>query len=678
MRRAEQIVGKSTARMRRDMSRVESGVSRQAGGAAARGARGNRLAGVGGRARDMVKGAAVMGGIYGIGAEVKKAKQFEEVLVDVAVRGSKNKQWMDNLRGSMIAISNEYGIAKDQLADYVGTIIDQTGNTELATKTLRSMTAVAYSANVPMKELAGTVVEMQSKLGLAPKEFETALGVLAAQADKGKVPLNQMSTILPEVLNSAGQFGHTGVRALRDYGAVLQMAARGAGSLAEANTAMNRMLDQVVAKRGQIEKTLGIKLKKNGAWLQLGDMLKTIVGGLMKMKAAGKDVEGFIVKTFGIRGKKAMLPMLQQGMIGWGNKVGSKGGKGGLTSFDALVGAGGAGTIQDRVARKRKLSPELDAWNKGVERLKNKLHMHLLPAIKKLGDIIPTVSRALEWMIDNWRLLLVVWGSGKMLKFFNTLTTAASGGAGMIGGIGKMLGGGAAAGGATAGASGGAGAAAGAAGGLIPALSVATTALGAFAASMAPAIAGLHELGKGYTKEGRKEKLAQLRRLVSGSGSKWGGVSAGLGSIQNVLEGEGLAGGLGYRTGETQQQREEIRARQALGVSRSQTKGLQAAWQMARGKKFGAASQAFAQFGTERLQKLAGRSEYELKQVGLEKRNVEAMAAYAKATSQDINALKQGWTTLGEVLLRHLQSPPQIVDPTKTASGVTESRRGSQ
>jgi len=90
-----------------------------------------------------------------------------------------------------------------------------------------------------------------------------------------------MANYLPEVLNATTQFGHTGIPALREYGAVLQMAARGAGSLAEANTAMNRMLDQTAAKRAKIEKALGIKLKKNGAWIQLAPMLKEIVAGLI-------------------------------------------------------------------------------------------------------------------------------------------------------------------------------------------------------------------------------------------------------------------------------------------------------------------------------------------------------------------------------------------------------------
>jgi len=408
--------------------------------------------GIGG-AGGMLKGAVAFGGVYGAASELKKAKAFEEVLVDLAVRGRKSKEWLGELRKSTLAASNEFGVGKEQIAAYAGEIIDKTGNVELAVGTMREMTAVAFAANVPMEQLAGTVVELSSKLALQPKEFTTALGILAEQADVGKVPLSQMAQYLPEVLNAAAQLGHKGVGALRDYGAVLQMAARGTGSLAEANTAMNRMMDNIIAKRTKIEATLGIKLKKNGAWLQLAPMLKLIAGKLAEVQKKGEnlsifnkrgkkgkgslDVEGFVIETFGIRGKKAMLPLMQQAAMGWKGRVGSKDGKGGLTSLDALIAAGGAGSIKDRVSRKKKLSPELFAWNQAVEVFKNSMHEHLRPALVKLGAIMPSLAKWLGRAVDHWKLLLAIYGGAKIAKFFWLLRRSglamAAGGGGIAG-----------------------------------------------------------------------------------------------------------------------------------------------------------------------------------------------------------------------------------------------------
>ncbi len=685
MRRAERIVSKSTRNMAREMSRVESPVSRQAGGAAARGGRAGRLGGMMGGAGQMLKGAAVFGGVYGISNEIKKAKAFEEVLVDVAVRGQKSKAWVNDLRGSMMALSNEYGIGKDHLAAYVGTIIDQTGNTELAVSTLKSMTAVAFSANVPMKELAGTVVEMQSKLALSPHQFETALGILAAQADKGKVPLSQMSKYLPEVLNATVQFGHTGVGALRDYGAVLQMAARGAGSLAEANTAMNRMLDQTAAKRGKIEKALNIKLKKDGAWLQLAPMLKEIVGGLIRFKAKGKDVEKLIVQMWGIRGKKAILPLLQQGMTGWDQRVGAAGGKGGLTSFDALRQAGGAGTIQARVARKRKLSPELDAWNRSVEKLKNKLHMHLLPAINKLGDVIPHISSALEWMIDNWKLLLAVWAGGKMLRFLSSLKGLAGGGGRIAGGVASMFGsagGGAAGGGAAA--TGGAASVGGA--GFIGGLSTASAALGAFAVSIAPAVAGLKAMGDAYDKKKQKELRDKLTKSVR---------KAKKGTMGALYEKLGIQGEMsGFRSiddigKETSAQKREFDTRMKYKLRSSESREMMGAFQAMSGGQYNKASFQLGQvdpFG-ERVSKLAGASDYELGAMGLTRAAVTELINLSKLSQSRLDAAEEAAKTANdrakviESFLKTGKTPVvkvTIIDPNKTAAGVTNGRRGKK
>lgn len=694
MRRAERIVNKSAQNMQRSMSRVESPLTRSSlGGAKARGDRKRILGGWMSSGKDMLKGAAVMGGVYGVQNEIKKAKEFEETLVDVAVRGGQTRKWLNNLRSTMISLSNEYGVGKEQLADYVGTIIDQTGNTQLATSTLKSMTAVAYSANVPMKELAGTVVELQSKLALAPKQFETALGVLAAQADKGKVPLNQMSQFLPEVLNATTTFGHTGIAALRDYGAVLQMAARGAGTLAEANTSMNRMLDQIAAKRGKIEKTLGIKLKRNGAWLQLGDMLKQIVAGLIKMKREGKDVESYIIKTFGVRGKKAILPMLQQGMAGWGQRVGAKGGKGGLTSFDALVAAGGAGTIQQRVSRKRQLSPELASWNKSIEQLKNKLHIHLLPVLQKLGkDVIPEVSKVLIWMMNNWKILLAIWAGKKMINFFTQLKTLAGGAGGGAGLFGR----GAASAGTAAGGTAAAGAGKAALGsGFIGGISTATVAIGAFAASIAPAIAGLHEMGKAYTKEGKEKKLAQLRAKAKETFAYKDILQTGMSAATRTLGKEGLKdlGATAYKSTTSVRTMQEIGTRARAGIGRSDTENLVNKWMDFLEKKERA---YFTTREAATIKSLSKMSPYEQQQLGVGDpemlRGLRALL-YQQETGGNLQGKgledfvrkfdKNEWAdavakALNPFFEKFNQMYVYMIDPDKTAQGVTNNRRGSQ
>jgi hypothetical protein len=438
-------------------TRLGAGMAARAEGttARARGARGARMMGMGGGLRTMATGALAFGGFYGLQAELRKTKMFEETLVDLAVRGKRSKEWLDKLRGSVIKVSNEYGMGKEKLAAYVHGIIDKTGNTKLAVGTMKTLAAVAYSTNADIGALAGTVFQLAQQLKLAPKDFELAFGVLAAQADKGAVPLDQMQRVLPKILANTEKFGHTGVKALRDYGAMLQMAARGTASIDEAATSLDAAMGQIYANKNRIEKALGIKLTVKGQWKDLSEIFKLIAkqmvemgkgGGKIKMfsrrgKYLGKqDIGQFMKTNLGREAIRAMIPMMAQMRVGAGKSAG-----GGLTSFEDLIKAGDVGTIGRRVKRKRELAPHLDKWNKAVNKFKNQIYQHMLPALAKLGDIMPTLGKWLKFLVDNFHLLLAIWASNKMRVFFTNMISMGQGmgrggGMGMGAGAGRGLG----------------------------------------------------------------------------------------------------------------------------------------------------------------------------------------------------------------------------------------------
>ena len=379
---------------------------------------------------------------------------------------------------------------------------------------------------------------------------------------------------------------------------------------------------------------------------------------------------------WGIRGKKAILPMLQQGMIGWGGRVGASGGKGGLTSFNELIATGGATTIQERVGRKRGLSPELDAWNKGVERLKNNIHMHLLPAVKKAGDVIPKVSSALSWMIGHWKELLIIWGSTKILRFFSSFGSAAKGGRSIVSGLGKLFGiGGTAAGGTAAGGASTTTASAG----FVSGISSSTAGLIGLTASLAPAIAGLHELGKAYTKEGREEKLKQLRRKRKEDETVVDSINRMFGVIDKSLRAEGMEytrdkwGGIKEQGGV----RREIATRKATGVTRSKTSAIQKAYMSLLGGDItGTREQIYTGGLGKTIKGLGGASEYTLSQLGLNQEMIRVLSGLAtvmeKNASMTTDEMKLFISLLKDGIVVN------IVDPNKTASGVTDSRRGAQ
>jgi hypothetical protein len=231
--------------------------------------------------------------------------------------------------------------------------------------------------------------------------------------------------------------------------------------LAEASTAVKRAIDQIQAKRDVIEKSLGITLKTKKGWKSLDEMMRLISERLAEVEKSGKkitsysrrgkaigksDVGKFIIQTFGERGQKLITAMLSQA------RVGRNVGIGGLSSYEAIRGAGGAGTIEARVARKRQLMGPLEQWNKAVNKFRNQLYQQLIPVLGRLGDVLPAVSTGLnalitglKFVIDNWKVLLAIYTGMKMRKFFKMLSgsmASGAGGAGGAGGLAGMAGGG--------------------------------------------------------------------------------------------------------------------------------------------------------------------------------------------------------------------------------------------
>jgi hypothetical protein len=445
-REAQREANRASARTSGRAGRGQSGVARAFGGA-------------GRRAGGAFRGALAFGGFYGLQAEIRNAKAFEEVLVDLAVRGQKSQKWLRSTRSAVLKLSDEYGLAKESLAAYVQTIIDETGSSKLALGSLKDLSAVAFSTGADFGRLAGVVRILNQNLRIDPSRMGEAFGILAAQADSGAVALDQMDAVLPQVLTMAGKFGHVGAEALRDYGAALQFARRGVSNTAKAGTAMERMLDNISSKAPLIEKSLGIALRDpQGKFKPLGVMLEDIATALAKIRQEGGKVRvfrqgkfgpkfagkatmgGYLAQTFGVFGQRAVAPLVEQAAQAGGFKFGRVGA---TQSFADIRGAGGAATIQERVARKRRLSPELDAWNKSVVQLRNRLHKHLLPAIKLLGEMMPGLGKGLTFVLHNWKLLLSIWTSHKLMMFFANMAKAGQemrgggGAGGFVGGGGR-------------------------------------------------------------------------------------------------------------------------------------------------------------------------------------------------------------------------------------------------
>jgi hypothetical protein len=371
-----------------------------------------------GLARPLVGAVSAGIGLYGIKAVADDIKAFELEMVDLTVAARENGAWMAKTRSQILATSDAWNIGKRSVKEYLATIIRQTGDAKLATSTLSDMAMVGKATGAELANIGDIGIQLQNKLGIGGAQWKEAFGILASQAQKGSIELKDMAAYLPSVINFADQFGHKGMLALREYGAVFQVARRGSDSAAEAATSMSRMFDMIIQKRTKIEKVLNIKLKEGGAWLGMSEILQRISEGLVTFKDRGKDAEKFLGSVFGVRGKRTMAQFFAQQKRGWGADVGS------YVSYQSLVRTADPTAIREMARSRTELSP-IEKWNKSTNKLSNTIYRTMLPVINKLAKVMPTIAKAIKFVIDNFELFLAMWVSRKARSFFKSIQPTA-------------------------------------------------------------------------------------------------------------------------------------------------------------------------------------------------------------------------------------------------------------
>jgi hypothetical protein len=389
----------------------------------------------------------MLGGAYGVVAEARRIKQFERGLVDIGVQGNLSRRRLNSLRQQILGVSDATGIASDKVRDFVGQIVQETGSVPLATGTLKTMGKVAYATGADMRELGSIVVQLSAKAGLTADQFKETFGALATQAQLGSVELKDMAARFPMLLNSMTAFGHKGMDAVKAYGALMQVARRGTVSVEMASIGSVRMMDAIISKRDKIEKALDIKLKKDGAWLQLPEMLKLIFTRMEDVRAAGGkigkgkkavEVEKWMNEVFDVRARRVARVFAGQAKAGWGTDVGE------YKSFAGLTQVGGTGAIEAMAKKRRQLSP-FEGMRRQLNKLRNEIHRKSLPLLVKLAkaakDALPYATKmllalidAVKWMADNWKMLLALWASNKMRVMFARMAAAGGAGAPVAGG----------------------------------------------------------------------------------------------------------------------------------------------------------------------------------------------------------------------------------------------------
>jgi len=394
-----------------------------AGRAAMGGVAGRRGGGMG---RSIMAGGAMMVGSLGLVAAAKSTKEFNDSLVDMAVKAKKGRKWIVDQRASVLKLSETWAKSPEQIAAGMAQIIKATGDAGMAAKVIGTLTKAAFATGTEISELARVANDLRAMMGITGDQMPTMLDTFAEQANLGAIEMEDMAQWFPVVLTGLDKFGWVGEKAATAMGAFFQVAKRGntnARNTAESIKIFTRML---VQNQEKLETMLGVDLKKDGAWLQLPDLLKTIATGYIEAEKAsvglskrqkkqlrkeGKDISQFgLLVGQGSRALDPIITMMRKG--GFGASVGGQ-----ATMNELLNPAGAKGAI-DRMAKQREDLDPLHKWNKAMAKMRAEMMRHMLPLLVRLARLMPDIARAAKFALDHTEELFALWVSAKAAKFF--------------------------------------------------------------------------------------------------------------------------------------------------------------------------------------------------------------------------------------------------------------------
>ncbi len=211
-------------------------------------------------------GGDLMGkGLSAISDAATEVRDFERNLVRFKITAGDAAPPIDSLRKTMIGISRETGVARDEVmagaAAYVGFTGDAAGAADAASLFAR----VAQATGSSTADVAQAMSALKSSMGITAKEGEAAFSALIVQGKGGAVEIKDMAGELAGLAPQFALFKNgKGVQGLREMGAGFQVVMKNAASASDAATKYQALMGSLSDKETLKKlKGLGVQVTDN-------------------------------------------------------------------------------------------------------------------------------------------------------------------------------------------------------------------------------------------------------------------------------------------------------------------------------------------------------------------------------------------------------------------------------
>jgi hypothetical protein len=236
-----------------------------------------------------------LGGSFLGGQAINDIAKFESSLARLGIQAGKTPAEMAKVRAEIFKMGKMRGISKEDALAGITAMVDRTGDLEGAVKTFDTLTLASQASGASMESLGILSTNLGSKMGLGPDKMNDALATLLEQGKAGEFQLKSLADQGERLFSAGSSFDMTGMKGVKDLGAVMQIIQAGTGGTGEtATTAFEALTRDLVAKKSLLKKKLGIDIidpvasKKAGR--EVFRDLPTIMQEIVKKSKGQKSV----------------------------------------------------------------------------------------------------------------------------------------------------------------------------------------------------------------------------------------------------------------------------------------------------------------------------------------------------------------------------------------------------
>ena len=359
----------------------------------------------------------------------KQLIDFDSKLMRVGIQGNLSSKQMTKLREAIVETGIATGQSREEILAGIDAIVERTGNIEFASKIKHDMAIASTATGAAMADMGALASNLNQKFGILDTQIMEAFDTLTIQGKAGAFTLQNMASMGERLFAAAGRLGLKDLGALREFGALMQVARMGTGSSEQATTSIERILANIIDKQDQIRK-LGFnvftgQLDKEGnkQFKSLPEILK----GVITAAKGDEKILGRIFGEEGIRGVSTLARVWRETR--------------GFDIYDKLVNADAdrAGEIMRDFARysttasfklsvmreigkkfaDKALSKPIDEMTKSLNALLNNPERlkEFEQAFEDIGTVVATVAKGLALSASGW---------GKIISLTKTASTTFS------------------------------------------------------------------------------------------------------------------------------------------------------------------------------------------------------------------------------------------------------------